>query len=154
MYGRKSATAKLIHQWLTQLMETGSMLKQNSPERPWIWAGVECIMLSCVWSSQKYVSDHTSQLRISKTMIQNTLYMKLRSHIYNLQLRHNQTDPMKCSKYGHWTISTTREYKEFVIQVPVTIVGMLYYHHWLNCGEQPHEWMSSQLGIQFTATVS
>jgi hypothetical protein len=36
MYGRKLANAKLIHQWLIQFMETGSMLKQKSPERPWI----------------------------------------------------------------------------------------------------------------------
>jgi len=36
MYGRKPANAKLIHQWLTQFMETGSMLKQKSPEWPWI----------------------------------------------------------------------------------------------------------------------
>jgi len=34
MCGRKHANAKLIHQWLTQFMETGSTLKQKSPERP------------------------------------------------------------------------------------------------------------------------
>ena len=36
MCGRKPANAKLIHQWLTQFMETESMLKQKSPEKPGI----------------------------------------------------------------------------------------------------------------------
>jgi hypothetical protein len=36
MYDRKLANAKLIHQWLTQFMERGIMLKQKSPERPQI----------------------------------------------------------------------------------------------------------------------
>lgn len=88
-------------------------------------AGVECKMLSCIWSSQKYVPHHISQLRISKTMIHNTLYMQLRSHVYNLQQRHIKTDPLKCGKYGHRMLSTTHEYKEFVIQVLMTIVGIL-----------------------------
>ena len=58
-------------------------------------------------------------------MIQNTLYMQLRSHVYNLQQRHIKTDPLKCGKYGHPMLSTTHEYKEFIIQVLMRIVGVL-----------------------------
>jgi hypothetical protein len=50
MYGRKPDNAKIIHQLLTQFMETGSMLKKKITRKAMdLREGVECKMLSCVW---------------------------------------------------------------------------------------------------------
>jgi hypothetical protein len=67
----------------------------------------------------------SSQLRISSTMIQNTMYIQLRTHVYHLQQRQIKTYPLKCGKYGHQILSTTHDHKQFVIRVFITTVGML-----------------------------
>jgi hypothetical protein len=87
-------------------------------------AGVEYKMLSCVWSSQKYVSHQFSTQNIQYYDTKYTVYAVEISCLH-LQQRHIKTDPLKCGKYGHQILSTTHEHKQFVIRVLMTIVGML-----------------------------
>lgn len=100
MCGRKPTNAKLIH-WLLIYGNRKHVKAKITRKAKDLRVGVEYKMLSCVWSSQKYVSHHSSQLRISKIVIQNTLYKQFSSHVHNLQQRHIKTDPLKCGKYGH-----------------------------------------------------
>jgi hypothetical protein len=81
-------------------------------------------------------------------MTQNTLDMQLRPHVYNLQQRHIKTDPLKCGRYGHQMLSTTHDYKQFVIQVLMKIVGMLIIK--TNSAVD----VITLLGTQLTATLS